>query len=62
MAEENPWGYKRIAGERKKLSYQVSPGMVKNILRKNGLFPSPERKGMDSHLGGLLNHYYKKAA
>ena len=45
MAIENPfWGYDRIEGEVKKLGHQLSPTTVKNILKANGIKPSPERR------------------
>lgn len=47
---ENPCvggsGYKRIQGELKKLNIAISKSSVANILRRNGLPPSPERKGL----------------
>lgn len=46
LAEENTWGYRRIAGEMKKLGHELCPGTVRNILIKNGLLPAPQRKGM----------------
>lgn len=46
MARENEWGYARIQGELKKLKIEISKGSVANILRRNGLPPSPERKGL----------------
>ncbi|MFC1452479.1 hypothetical protein ACFLSJ_03935, partial [Verrucomicrobiota bacterium] len=47
LAEENgTWGYKRIAGELKKLGHVVCPIYVRNILKKRGIPPSPQRKGM----------------
>ena len=46
LAEENAWGYKRISGEMKKLGHHVSPGTIKNIFKKHGFPPSPERKGL----------------
>ncbi len=46
LAEENTWGYRRIAGEMKKLGHDLCPGTVRNILIKNGLPPAPQRKGM----------------
>lgn len=46
MARENEWGYARIQGELKKLEITISKGSVANILRRNGLPPSPERKGL----------------
>jgi len=45
MARENEWGYKRIQGELKKLEIAISKTSVANILRRNGLPPSPERQG-----------------
>jgi len=46
MARENEWGYARIQGELKKLDIEISKSSVANILRRNGLPPSPERNGL----------------
>jgi putative transposase len=46
MARENEWGYERIQGELKKLDITIAKSSVANILRRNGLSPSPERKGL----------------
>ena len=46
MARENEWGYARIQGELKKLSIEISKSSVANILRRNGLPPSPDRDGL----------------
>jgi putative transposase len=46
MARENEWGYARIQGELKKLDITISKTSVANILRRNGLPPSPERNGL----------------
>jgi putative transposase len=46
MVRENEWGYARIQGELKKLDITISKSNVANILRNNGLPPSPERKGL----------------
>ena len=46
LARENTWGYKRICGELKKLRITLSKSCVSDILRRNGLPPSPERKGL----------------
>ena len=46
MARENEWGYARIQGELEKLDIAISKSSVANILRRNGLPPSPERKGL----------------
>ena len=44
MARENEWGYARIQGELEKLDITISKSSVANILRRNGLPSSPERK------------------
>jgi putative transposase len=41
MARENTWGYRRIAGELRKLGYNVSHGCVRDVLKRNRLNPSP---------------------
>jgi len=47
IARENTGsGYVRIAGELKKLGHRLSATGVANILKKNGLSPSPQRKGL----------------
>jgi len=46
LAEENTWGYRRIAGELKKLGHDICSGTIRNILIKHGLPPAPGRKGM----------------
>ena len=46
LAEDNDWGYDRIVGELKKLGRVVSPSYVRDMLKKNGFPPSPQRKGM----------------
>ena len=57
LAEENhSWGYKRISGELKKLGHQACPSYVRDVLRRHGLPPVPNRKGLswqqflESHL------------
>jgi putative transposase len=48
LASENKdWGYKRISGEMKKLGHDISPGTVRNIMKKHGFQSSPKRKGMN---------------
>ena len=46
LARENTWGYRRISGELAKLGIHVSKSCLSDILRRNGLPPSPERKGL----------------
>jgi transposase InsO family protein len=45
MARDNPsWGYDRIVGALKNLGHRLSDQTVGNILKRNGIAPSPERK------------------
>lgn len=45
MATDNPtWGYDRIVGSLSNLGYEVSDQTVGNVLKRNGLPTSPERK------------------
>ena len=46
LARENTWGYLRIQGELLKLDIDLSKGCIADILRRNNLPPSPERKGL----------------
>lgn len=46
LAEENGWGYRRIAGEMKKLGHPMSPTSVRNVLKRHGIPPAPNRKGL----------------
>src|SRR4030081_662009 len=44
MAQENPrWGYTRIQGALANLSHKVGRGTIANVLKRNGIEPSPER-------------------
>jgi len=45
MAKDNPsWGYDRIAGAIHNLGHKFSDQTVGNILKRNGIAPSPERR------------------
>ena len=47
LAEENgAWGYKRLCGELKKLGHKACPSYVRDVLRRHGLPPAPNRKGL----------------
>ena len=46
LARENVWGYQRIRGESLKLGIIRSKGCIADILRRNGLPPSPQRQGL----------------
>jgi putative transposase len=57
MAKENAlWGYRRIAGELKKLDYTLGPSSVKRILRDFGIFPAPKKARKQPPLGKLNDH------
>ncbi len=44
LGQENLlWGFRRIAGELKKLGYIVGTSSVKRILREHGIHPTPEK-------------------
>src|SRR6266446_9793267 len=44
MAQDNPsWGYTRIQGALANLSHNVGRGTIANVLKRNGIEPSPER-------------------
>jgi putative transposase len=48
LARENSsWGYLRIVGELRKLGIDVSPTLVRNVLRAAGLPPAPQRGELD---------------
>ena len=45
MAQDNPrWGYTRIQGALGNLSHKVGRGTIANVLKRNGIEPSPERR------------------
>jgi putative transposase len=46
LARENEWGYQRISGELLKLGLKCSKSCVSDILVRNGIPPSPQRKGL----------------
>jgi len=44
MAQENPsWGYTRIRGALANLNHKVGRWTIGNVLKRNGIQPSPER-------------------
>jgi len=44
MAQDNPgWGYTRIQGALANLNHRVGRGTIANVLKRNGIEPSPER-------------------
>ena len=55
FARDNGWGLTRILGEMRKLGLRVGRTMIRNILRKNGLHPTP-KGGPDSWADFLKRH------
>ena len=55
LARENTCGYQRICGELRKLGIKLSKSCIADILRRNNLPPSPERKGL-TWRGFLARH------
>lgn len=44
MAQENPvWGYTRIQGALSNVNHRIGRGTIANVLKRNGIEPSPER-------------------
>ena len=63
MAEENPgWGYTRIQGALTNLSHKVGRGTVANVLKRNGIEPSPERSKRTTWSTFLRAHWKVLAA
>src|SRR5215831_19137916 len=59
MAQENRgWGYTRIQGALSNLNHRVSRGTVANVLKRNGIEPSPER-GERTQSSTFLNAHWK---
>ena len=60
LANENTdWGYDRIAGELLKLGYTVDSTTVKNVLKRAGIVPAPERR-KGSNWRTFLRHYQQQ--
>ncbi len=63
MARENPsWGYDRIEGALKNLGHRVAPTTIKNILKRHGIEPAPERSKHTSWKTFLRVHWDSIAA
>ena len=63
MAVENPsWGYDRIEGVLRTLGHRVSPSTIRNILKENGIEPSPDRSKRGSWNTFLKSHWDSIAA
>jgi putative transposase len=63
MAHENPsWGYTRIQGALANLRHKVGRGTIANVLKRNGIEPSPERGGRTRWSTFLKAHWKVLAA
>src|ERR1700720_1773592 len=63
MAQENPrWGYTRIQGALANLSHKVGRGTIANVLKRNGIEPSPERSRRTPWSTFLKTHWKVLAA
>ena len=59
MAQDNPsWGYTRIQGALDNLSHKVGRGTIANVLKRNGIEPSPER-GRRTRWSTFLKSHWK---
>jgi putative transposase len=57
LARENGWGGGKLQGELKKLGYSISETTLRDILRRHGIPPAPERQRRASSWRTFLNHY-----
>src|SRR5437016_14187650 len=63
MAQDNPtWGYTRIQGALANLSHKVGRGTIANVLKRNGIEPSPERSKRTTWSTFLKAHWKVLAA
>ena len=63
MARENiSWGYDRIQGALANLGHIIAPNTVKNILKRHGIDPAPEREKHTSWATFLKVHWNVMAA
>ena len=63
MARENvSWGYDRIQGALANLGHIIAPNTVKNILKRHGIEPAPERGKRTSWKTFLKAHWDVMAA
>ena len=60
--ENTSWGYDRIQGALANLGHIIAPNTVKNILKRHGIEPAPERKKHTSWKNFLKAHWDVMAA
>jgi putative transposase len=57
QAQENTWGAGKIQGELLKLGYHLGETTVRDILRRHGVLPAPERRHHTNHWSTFIKHY-----
>jgi putative transposase len=57
LARENTRGAGKIQGELLKLGYRLGETTVRDILRRHGILPAPERQHHINHWSIFLKHY-----
>src|SRR5205085_9104986 len=63
MAEENrSWGYRRIQGALANLGHDLAHNTVRNILKRHGIEPSPERARKTTWKEFLQRHWHQIVA
>jgi transposase InsO family protein len=60
--ENDTWGYDRIQGALDNLGHRIAPNTVKNILKRHGIEPAPERGKRTSWASFLKTHWDVMAA
>jgi transposase InsO family protein len=61
LARENPrWGYKRLQGELHKLGYRVGRSTIRDLLKRAGLPPAPQRSRRGSSWRTFCRHYQQQ--
>jgi transposase InsO family protein len=58
LARENPrFGYKKLVGELRKLGYRVGRSTVRDVLKRHGIQPAPERARRNSNWRTFLTSH-----
>jgi transposase len=61
LARENPrWGYKRIQGELAKLGHPVGRSTIRDVLKRAGLPPAPQRSRRGISWRTFWHHYQQQ--
>ena len=58
LAQENPrWGYGKLEGELGKLGYDIGRSTIRDVLKRKGVPPAPERAKRGSSWRSFLKHH-----